>query len=302
MKITSLELADVGDLADVYNEQVAWVPHCYPTTPEEFEAALHERRARDKHVKQLGSDKLFIGEENGAVIGFAHAATGELDVDGRRKRGGFIHFLTYRPGRRAVGQALLEACERYLEEARAEGLWAFQKFGGYPFYHLEFGNLSDRMGHVYALFRVNGYEPDDGEIFLELRDLDVAEPAAPDPEAEIVVQQKPARGARPGLEIRALRDDKQVAICDCGSAGDGSRADGAQDTFFVHWLGVEQEAQGQGWGRCLLQRAQWEMQQLGYRHAAISADWRNYRGLLFYTNYGYRMTDTVYGLAKTARE
>jgi len=133
MKITSLELVDVGDLADVYNEQVAWVPHCYPTTPEEFEAALHERTARDKHAKQLGSDKLFIGEENGAVIGFAHAAMGELDVDGYQKCGGFIHFLTYRPGRRAVGQALLEACERHLREARAGRLWAFQKLGGYPF-------------------------------------------------------------------------------------------------------------------------------------------------------------------------
>ena len=302
MKVTCLERAAVGALAEAYNEQVAGIPHCYPTIQQEFESGYRERTSDDRHVKQVAAEKVFIGEENGAVVGFAHAATGELDVDGCQKRGGFVHFLTYRPGRRAVGQALLEACERHLREAGAGRLWAFQKFGCYPFYHLGFGNLSDQMGHVYALFRVNGYEPDDGEVFLELRDLDVAEPGPPDAELEVVVQQKPGRGVRPGLEIRALRDGKQIAICECGSAGEGSRADEAQDTFFVHWLGVDEEGQGQGWGRYLLQRAQWEMQQLGYRHAAISTDWRNHRALLFYTNYGYRVTDTVYGLAKTARE
>jgi len=299
MKVLALELAAAGGLAGVYNEQVAGVPHCYPTTPAEFEAAFRVRTSRGGDTKDLEPERVFTAEDGGKVIGFAHATIGTLDAGGRRKRGGFIHFLTYAPGRRAAGQALLDACERHAHDGGADQLWAFQKPGCYPFYHLGFGNLSDRMGHVYALFRMNGYDPDDGEIFMEQRDYRVAEPLPPEPGAEVVVRQTPGRGARPGLEIWAHRMGQPIAASKCGSAGDGSGADEAQDTFFVHWIGVEGEAQGRGWGRYLLQRIHWEMWGLGYRHAAISTDWRNFRALLFYTNYGYRVTDTVYGFAKT---
>lgn len=41
------------------------------------------------------------------------------------------------------------------------------------------------------------------------------------------------------------------------------------------------------------------MRKLGYRDAVISTDMTNCRALLFYANYGYRVTDTVYGFVKT---
>ena len=59
--------------------------------------------------------------------------------------------------------------------------------------------------------------------------------------------------------------------------------------------------QGRGWGRYLLTRTLWEARRLGYRHTAISTCKRNYRAQLFYTNYGYRVTDTVYGFIKEGR-
>ena len=35
------------------------------------------------------------------------------------------------------------------------------------------------------------------------------------------------------------------------------------------------------------------------RHAAISADWENYRTLIFYSNCGYRVVDWTYEYHKT---
>ena len=41
-----------------------------------------------------------------------------------------------------------------------------------------------------------------------------------------------------------------------------------------------------------------ELHGIGYRHAAISTDLRNYRAALFYGNYGYRVVDYTYGWNK----
>ena len=56
-------------------------------------------------------------------------------------------------------------------------------------------------------------------------------------------------------------------------------------------LGIEDEFQGQGLGRYLLQHALQEMHKVGYRHAAISSGLDNHRAFLFYNNCGYRVVD-----------
>ena len=48
-------------------------------------------------------------------------------------------------------------------------------------------------------------------------------------------------------------------------------------------------------------RALVEMKKAGYRHAAISAGWDNYRAISFYSNYGYRVVDWAYGLQRGLR-
>jgi len=40
------------------------------------------------------------------------------------------------------------------------------------------------------------------------------------------------------------------------------------------------------------------MRKIGYKNTVISNDWRNYRALLFYANYGYRLADTNYEFVK----
>jgi GNAT superfamily N-acetyltransferase len=297
MKVAYWDISDAGNLVHVYNDQVAGVPHCYPVSPEEFEAGLRDPK-NDRHCRDMHSEKIIVGEQDGKIVGFAHAAMGKIEFSDRKMPGGLIHFLTYQAGHRPIGQAILEECEKYLRGLDAPQIWAFQNGCNYRFYHLGFGNVSDRMGHVCALFRMNGYEINEGEVFMGEREYSAVEPALPDDQAEVVVKQRPGRGVLPGLVVQALRDGEEIGVCECISAGDCCQASEAQDWFFTEWLGIESEEQGKGWGRCLLRRARWEMRKIGYKNAAISADWKNYRALLFYTNYGYRVTDTVYGFIK----
>jgi GNAT superfamily N-acetyltransferase len=72
-----------------------------------------------------------------------------------------------------------------------------------------------------------------------------------------------------------------------------------QDWFFTDGLGVSDEVQGKGLGRYLLQKARQEMHRIGYRHAAISTDWMNFRAFLFYSNDGYHRVDWTYALRRT---
>ena len=297
MKISYWDVEDAGELVDVYNEQIAGVPHCYPISQEEFEVGLLDPR-NDRHYEGSHSEKIIVAEQDGKIVGFAHIVIGKIEFSDRKMAGGLIHFLTYQAGYRSVGQALLEECERYSRDLGARQMWAFQNSCNYRFYHLEFGNVSHRMGHICALFLMNGYKVSEGEIFMEQPGYSVIEPVPPDNAVEIVIKQIPGRGILPGLTVQALRDGDGIGICESGSAGDCCKASEAQDWFFVHWLGIKEGEQGKGWGRYLLQRTRWEMRKIGYKNAVISADMKNYRAQLFYTNYGYRVSDTVYGFAK----
>jgi ribosomal protein S18 acetylase RimI-like enzyme len=294
MKITHMDIADAGELAQVYNEQIADIPHCYSVSREEFETGF--LTIKDRHCRETHSAKVIIGEEDDEIIGFAHVAMGEIRMD-EVHTGGIIHFMTYKPGHRPTGQAILDESEKYLMNRGADKIWAYQKHCGYRFYHLEFGNLSDRKGHIYGLFRNNGYEINDGEIFMEDPEYSEEEPMLNDRGIEIIIDQKsPERAELPGITVRAFRAGEVIGVCEAVSAGECCPVHEAQQTFFIDWLGVDPAEQGKGLGRYLLQRARWEMKKIGYRNAVISTDITNYRALTFYTNYGYRVTDTVYGL------
>ena len=81
-------------------------------------------------------------------------------------------------------------------------------------------------------------------------------------------------------------------------AGEYVHCQEAQTTRFTVGLGVEDLDQTRGWGLYLLHRSLWEMRKIGYELTTISTDWRNYRALLLYTNYGYHAIDTVYRWGK----
>lgn len=297
--IKDWDLAEIGKLVHVYNDHVANVPHCYPVTPLEFETERAPGEWVQKALQnEFHDEKLLVGEQNAEIRGFAHVSLGSVNVHGQRKSGGIIHFLTYAPGHRPVGQALLEECERYLRDSGTSQFWAFQVSSGYNFYHLGWGHLSDRMSHVYALFLMNGYRTDDTAIFTEQRDYRISEPSLPDGRIEIVLEQNPGRGIFPGLRIEAFRGGKLIALIESLSAGEFSRHPEAQDCFIVEDFGVVDESEkGRGLGRYLFFRMLWEMRRLGYRHVVVSCSWNNPRAVLLYTNYGCRLTDTTYGLS-----
>lgn len=306
MDIMYWNVADGGGLVHLYNEQLARVPHCYPVSPEEFAIGIRYRKDADKPYEELHAEKIIVGRQNGKIIGFADVAVVECEEDGQKANKGLIRFLTYQPGYRPVGQAILAESERYLRDLGVNHISVFrltydEDDFSYRFYQLGFGLVSDHSGHVYALFHLNGYEINrarQGEIFLDRLEYKVGEPAPPDKRVEIVVKQQPGRGLLPGLTVQAFRGESEIGVCKSYSAGRYCQADEAQDWIFIKWLGIEEEERGRGWGRYLLQRNLWEAQKIGYQNTVISTDITNHRALLFYTNYGYRVVNTGYGLVK----
>jgi ribosomal protein S18 acetylase RimI-like enzyme len=298
MDICDWAPANVGDLADVYNTQVAVsVPHCYVVSPEEFRAGCYQKTG-DDYRSALAAERVIVGIQGGKVRGFAHVTVGEIEHQDRRLTGGFIHFMTYAVGHRDIGQAILAACERHINVSGATTIRAFDGYF-YRFHHLGFPLVSDRMGHVYGLFGMNDYKPaGEGEIFFEYVDYPVVVPVAPDPVVKVQVQRQEGQGDLPNITVRALRAGQEIGSCIALSGGDYCRAREAQDRILIDGLGITGKDQGRGWGQYLLARTLHEARQLGYRHTVISTGKRNYRAQLFYANYGYRVTDTVYGFVK----
>ncbi|MBC8230887.1 hypothetical protein H8E77_15155 [bacterium] len=116
MKIEFWDISQAAKLTDFYNEQIATVPYCYPVSPEEFERAvcyqLHEALEKhkmnaDKELAVCSERRLIVGEQNGEVVGFADIGRHESE-DKERDAVGLIRFMTYRPGCRPIGQAILE--------------------------------------------------------------------------------------------------------------------------------------------------------------------------------------------------
>lgn len=303
VKIEYWSIEDAGELVHVYNKQVAQIPHCYSVSPEEFRKGLLYQKDADKPYENLRSEKIIVGKQNNRIVGFADvAAVANIKEGDQEEHQGLIRFLTYQPGCRPVGQALLEESERYLSGLGEHRIKAyrvtFHQDYCYRFYHLGFGLVSDQISHIYALFRMNGYEICGGEIFMDQPNYSVDEPVSPDDQVEVTVEQHPGRGKLPGLIIKALRAGKEIGVCESVSAGKYCQASEAQDWVFIKWVGVEEEEQAKGWGRYVLNRNLWEARKIGYKNTVISTNIKNYRALLFYTNYGYRVVDTTYGFVR----
>ncbi|MCZ6680068.1 MAG: GNAT family N-acetyltransferase [Candidatus Poribacteria bacterium] len=192
---------------------------------------------------------------------------------------------------------MLDAAEAYFRERNLREIIAFPQDYRYSFYHLESAYLSDRLDAVHALLGFNGYKRVAGEVYLDWPNYNVA-PAPVDVSVEISLQWQAGSGTRPGLIVQAHQGEKEIGICVCVSGGEYSRAEDAQDWLFTTWLGVSEEMQGQGLGRYLLHRTLQEMHGVGYRHAAISTDWQNFRAALFYSNHGYHVVDWTYALGR----
>ena len=295
-----------GKLTMVYNEAVAGVPHCHPVDTRTFSHELLPATGGKSTRERLHSEACLVATSRGSILGYAHLAAEKpkkKEVEAGTVAGddpgrGAIRFLWYRPGRRKAGQELLEASHDYFRERGLERVMAFDQDYRYPFLGFKHSYLSDAMGHVQALFWSNGYQRVKGEVFLDWPEFEPRTPPEPGFEVETGLELVKGMGRLPGIKVRALKDGKQVGICECLSCAEFSKIDEMEDWAFTQWIGVEEDYQGRGLGRYLLRRALLELHSIGYRHAAISTDWKNYRAFTFYTNFGYRVVDWThaYGL------
>lgn len=282
----------LSPLTAFYNRLTAGVTHCYPADEKEFAHAMRGVTHSVKDSETLDSEAAFVAMKRGTVLGFSHVGIGqtgdnwEVDI-------GIIGFLGHERGERRAGQAVLEAAEAYLKAHNLAQIDAFSVDCVYPFYHHEYACLSDALDHVHALLGLNGYRRSDGWVCFEWQDYSVTPTPLTVP-VTLSVHWKEGRGTRPNCDVVAYLDGEQIGVCQSVSAGEFSSHPDAQFWIETSWLNIEDAFRWQGIGRHLLQRSIQEMHSVGYRHAAISANWENYRALLLYGNCGYQVADWTY--------
>ena len=285
-----------------YNRMTADVPHCYPVSEAEFATAIRgvTTGKADKKEGGLDSETAFVAIVNGAVQAFIHVGIGQVG-ENREEDIGVIRFFGYERGARRVGQAILERAETHLETFNISQIFAFPQDCRYRFYHFEHAYLSDALDQVQGLLGFNGYHRSTGEVFLDWEDYSVT-PVPSSLPVTLSVEWQDGRGQLPNCTVLAHQNGEQVGICESLCGGEFSSHTDAQVWLHTVWLGIEDDFQGQGLGRYLLQYALQEMKKIGYRHAAISTAWDNHRAFLFYSNCGYRTVDWTYEFVKNLSE
>lgn len=291
-------------VTQLYNRLTADVPHCYPVKEEEFAIAVRGVTTGKSDVKDggLDSETAFVAMVNGAVQAFIHVGIGQVrDHEEKEENVGVIRFFGYERGARRVGQAVLEKAEAHLKTYDISRIFVFSQDCRYRFYHFEHAYLSDALDQVQGLLGYNGYHRSNGEVFLDWEDYSVT-PVPSSLSVTLSTDWKDGRGQLPNCTALARQDGEQVGICESVCGGEFSSHADAQDWLHTTWLGIEDDFQGQGLGRYLLQYALQEMHKVGYRHAAISTNWENYRAFLFYSNCGYQTVDWTYEFVKNLSE
>ncbi len=297
MKIVSYEPGLAPGICELYNLAVEPVVHCNPVDPSRVRETLQGAlETNTRGPGNLGEECCFAGVHGSTLVGFIHA--GVLVNQEERPENGAIRFLAYRAGSRSVGLSLLDRGEAWLKDSGAASVVAFHQDYRLPFYHYGPAYLSDRIGHVQALLVSRGYEKCGGEVFLDCASL---KPRIPDPidlTVEVTSEQKPGRGKLPGLRNLAWIDGKEAGECLLISSVEDQKTEAVEDRGFVEWLGVAEPLQGQGVGKYLLQRTLNDAYALGYRRAGISTAWDNHKAFVFYSNFGFSVSDWTYGWMK----
>ena len=294
VEIVPYEPDMAAGLACCYNGLMAPVPYHHPAAEDWF------RDLRPAEFQSCTEEAVLVALEDGQVVGFTHVGISAPPTHKWHIKGepGVIRFLSYRPGERAVGAALLEAAERWLwEHERTKIVAGFSGYM-YPFYPLPGGHISDRISHVPPLFGMAGYAVPESEVLFHWLDYQPPEVPRPDVEFELACEAKQTDQRGLAVTIRAMQGDRQVGECNMSSLrGDPWRPQ------FADWcvsgeLLVAEAMQGRGLGKYLHARGLAEMRRDGCRHAMISTDWNNYRAYLFYTNFGYSFLDRTSGFGR----
>ena len=289
-------------MTQFYNRLTADVPHCYPVKEGEFADAMHRITADKADIKEDGLDAetAFVAIVDGIIQAFIHVGISHIG-ENREEDVGVIRFMGYERGARRIGQAVLEKAETYLKTYNISKIFASPQECRYRFYHFDHAYLSDALDQVQGLLGFNGYHRSAGEVFLDWEDYSVT-PVPSNLPVTLSTEWKDGRGQLPNCTVHAHQNGEEVGICVSLCGGEFSSHPDAQDWLHTTWLGIEDDFQGQGLGKFLLQYALQEMKKIGYRHAAISTAWDNHRAFLFYSNCGYRVVDWTYGYEKVLSE
>jgi len=192
----------------------------------------------------------------------------------------------------------LDRVEIWFKEFGIASVVAFHQDHRLPFYHYAPGYLSDRIGHVQALFASRGYAKCAGEVFLDDTHFEPRDPEPIDLAVEVTSEERPDRGKLPGLKHLAWIDGKEVGHCTIISSVEDQRSPAVEDRAFVDGLYVYDPWQGKGIGKYLLQRALNDAYALEFRRAGISTAWDNHRAFVFYSKFGFSVSDWTYGWGK----
>jgi len=298
MEIIAFEPGMAAAVARCYGELVRPAPYCAPVGGERFADLRRLERG------PLREEAVMVAREGGEVVGFVHTAiippaTEEWHLKGEP---GVIRFLSYRPGERPVGKALLEAAEEWLRGRGRTEVVAGSGTYLYPFYHLPFAHISERIAHLPPLLGMAGYAVQDSEVFFSWPDFEVPAVPTPDLEVEIVAERREQIDSfGPGVVVEPRRGEEVVGVCKIVWLGSEAWRPELKGWCFCTYLQVEEPLRGKGLGKHLLARGLAEAREAGMRHAMISTDWDNHRAALCYTNIGYRFLDRTFSFRKELR-
>ena len=288
-------------ITDFYNSLIHYVPYCYPVSIGNFESVLQgiTGNPEDSEDDELKEETVYIVINKGSVEAYIHIGI-ETDED-EKEYGGIIKFFGYKRGSREAGQIILKKAEDFLRTNNATRIYAFSKQYQYPIYHYRYAHLSNTLDHIEALFGMNGFSRCSGQVFLDWKNYNVNPTLSTIP-IELKLDWKDGRGRLQNCNLTAYIDGEEIGQCWTNSCGEFTDHQEIQDWVYIDWLGIEEEYQGQGLGKCLLEYTLQELNKVGYKHTTLSTSWDNHLAFLLYTNLGYRVMDWTYGYEKTFKE
>ncbi len=288
-------------ITDFYNSLIHNVPYCYPVSIGNFESVLKgiTGNPKDSDNDELKEETVYIVINKGIVEAYIHIGI-ESDED-EKEYGGIIKFFGYKRGSRKAGQTILKKAEDFLITNNVTRIYAFSKQYQYPIYHYRYAHLSNTLDHIEALFGMNGFTRCSGQVFLDWKNYTVNPTLSTIP-IELKLDWKDGRGRLKNCNLTAYIDGEEIGQCWTNSCGEFTDHQEIQDWVYIDWLGVEDEFQGQGLGKYLLEYTLRELKKVGYKHTTLSTSWDNHLAFLLYTNLGYRVIDWTYGYEKVFKE
>ena len=301
MEVIQYSSEMLKSITDFYNGLIYDVPYCYPVSSGQFEQVLKDITdiSGENEEDELMEETVYIVRNKSTVDAYIHIGI-ESDED-EKEYGGIIKFFGYRRGSRESAQTILKKAEEFMRKFNVTRIYAFSKQYQYPIYHYRYAHLSNSLDHIEALLGLNGYTRVNGQVFLNWENFEV-NPTIPHTPLELKLDWKDGKGSLQNCNLTAYKDGEEIGQCWTNSCGEFNNHPSIQDWVYIDWLGVEEEFQGQGLGKYLLEYTLQELKKVGYKHTTLSTSWDNHLAFLLYTNLGYRVIDWTYGYEKTFKE